>query len=449
MVCIEVNDLLDEMMTENKRLVNELLFANNCLNLLNELKSYLQIIYAKYKTMIAEEDVKKWQTLQESVDTTVDEYNRCKQIQKKKKTEKDSDINQESSSGQRLQTSETSLSCSTTVTAVDPKPITIDNMDPLTSIASNGLYVCRYKYCGKEFKTRNRFQEHMSVHSQHKWPNTCHICHKKFKFNNLLRRHMKTHNRKKYLFISDDGNDDQQLDQSLLKLLKQNNFDDKQQRYLCPFPGCDHKYSVKIAMKNHFYENHYKPDYRPFVCELCGQGFKRNYMLKEHMNVHDVNRQKTYQCSECDKSFYKSYALKEHMLSKHSTEKSFKCGINSCEDKFQSVYQRNLHRLSVHQIKYSMKKIKDRYSCQWPGCDYRCAGRDRLADHTRVHTGERPFVCQWPECDKRFTTKKDLKKHVICHQNQKPFVCQWPGCDYRGNSSGNLSVHKKIHQRQQ
>ncbi|XP_054167441.1 zinc finger protein 845-like [Oppia nitens] len=385
MVYIEINDLFDELIVENKRLVNELLFANKCLT---EMKDHMNLVHKKYEPFIFAEDINKWQTLQQSMDITVEEYNQNKQLLSNAMK---SNANQDSrSTGRRLKTSKTKCITNqittTTVTTADPS------------------------------QQQNKSIENISRRLQ-----------------------------LKLIDNTDDGygNDDHQSDQSvnsLLQLLNQNNFDDKQQLYLCPFNGCDRKYSSNNGLNHHFHLIHYKPDYKPFICELCGQGFKRKFILEKHIHIHDVNRQKTYQCSECDKSFYKSHALKEHMLSKHSTEKSFKCGINGCEDKFQSVYQRTLHRQSVHQMKYSVKKVKDRYSCQWPGCDYRCAGKERLEDHTRVHTGERPFVCQWPECDKRFTTKNDLKKHVICHQNQKPFVCQWPGCDYRGNTSANLWI---------
>jgi hypothetical protein len=39
--CIQINDIFDELIEENKRLNNELMFANKCLNVLNEFKSYL------------------------------------------------------------------------------------------------------------------------------------------------------------------------------------------------------------------------------------------------------------------------------------------------------------------------------------------------------------------------------------------------------------------------
>ncbi|XP_054166604.1 histone-lysine N-methyltransferase PRDM9-like [Oppia nitens] len=513
-VCVEVNDIFDDLMSENKRLVNELLFANNCLNLLNELKSYLQIIHAKYKTMIAEEDVKQWQTLQQSVDTTVDEYNRLK-----------SQVNQESNSGQRLQTSvKTSFtSCSTAV----PQPIANSEILRLlqSSIPTANVQRVRPlgrpdKDCDKQLNNRNVLTQQESTDQLS--PERSHTSRKTFSDNCELTAHLKTHhddtNCEKLTDSTDDGSDvdvdddvvgdvdddDHQSNESLLLMLEQNNFDDKQQRYLCPFTGCDRKYVHKKDLKVHFLQHHFRPDDRPYVCQVCGQSYKRNYLLEKHMIVHDLDKQKTYQCSE-------------HVLTKHSTVKNtYKCDIDGCNEIFENLDKRRHHRQFVHNIKYLAKtrllspKLRE---CQWPDCDYRCSSNDNMENHIRKHTGERPFVCQWPQCDKRYKTKFRLRyhekrshqnlkpeskfvcqwpgceyrnsssyklnehtrlhtgelpyvcqwpecgkrfrlklvltKHEICHKNLKPFVCHWPGCEYRGNSSGNYYAHKKIHLRQQ
>src|SRR5260370_24384833 len=49
---IELNDIFDELREENKRLKNELLFANKCLNVLNKFKIHLNKIYEKFDSII-------------------------------------------------------------------------------------------------------------------------------------------------------------------------------------------------------------------------------------------------------------------------------------------------------------------------------------------------------------------------------------------------------------
>ena len=38
-----VNDIFDDLFNENKRLLNELLFANKCIEVLNEIKTFLDL----------------------------------------------------------------------------------------------------------------------------------------------------------------------------------------------------------------------------------------------------------------------------------------------------------------------------------------------------------------------------------------------------------------------
>ena len=47
---ILVNDIFDELLDENKRLLNELLFSNKCINLFIEFKSFIDSISLKLKT---------------------------------------------------------------------------------------------------------------------------------------------------------------------------------------------------------------------------------------------------------------------------------------------------------------------------------------------------------------------------------------------------------------
>ena len=46
---IKVNDIFDELSEENKRLNEELIFTNNCLNVLNRFKALFNKIYTKFE----------------------------------------------------------------------------------------------------------------------------------------------------------------------------------------------------------------------------------------------------------------------------------------------------------------------------------------------------------------------------------------------------------------
>ena len=60
-----------------------------------------------------------------------------------------------------------------------------------------------------------------------------------------------------------------------------------------------------------------------------------------------------------------------------------------------------------------IQQKKSGISC--PICGKLFSRRALLERHTRVHTGEKPFVCDM--CGKQFTQKGNLKAHQITHLN--------------------------------
>ncbi|XP_063543942.1 zinc finger protein 184-like [Cydia strobilella] len=121
-----------------------------------------------------------------------------------------------------------------------------------------------------------------------------------------------------------------------------------------------------------------------FECETCGKTFNQIFFLTSHMQLHKYNFEivetetKTYSCDTCEKQFATKKLLYEHELTHIAHE--YPCEI--CGKTFSFLHQ--------------------------------------LTNHTRVHTGEKPYKCTM--CTKQYAWHTTLARHERRHNEEKPHV---------------------------
>lgn len=137
---------------------------------------------------------------------------------------------------------------------------------------------------------------------------------------------------------------------------------------------CTYKSIRKEHLVRHI--NNVHTDHRPFLCDICGQSFKRKDALSQHKITHvdKLNRNYNFQCTICKKTFRSKTHLNEHMAM-HSSVRQFLCDICGTAFKTRSCQQ---------------KHIKS------------------------IHQNPRSFECS--QCMKRFNTKFALLRHLRTHE---------------------------------
>ncbi|XP_037089646.1 zinc finger protein 501-like [Pollicipes pollicipes] len=135
--------------------------------------------------------------------------------------------------------------------------------------------------------------------------------------------------------------------------------------------------------------------------------------------------------------------LEAHRRLAHGDGPTERCAI--CQRQFTSSRRLQRH-LVTHNVRpdassASDTKTKESAEFECPTCKKTFTTAHFLKKHSKLHTGETPYVCD--VCGRGFALQQSHHKHQQYHTGQRPYAC--PQCGRAFRESATLQNHMRIH----
>ncbi|XP_071132723.1 uncharacterized protein [Mytilus edulis] len=334
--------------------------------------------------------------------------------------------------------------CNITINTLEQLQLHVKTVHPLVDALSIYRKKTKYRQCRRKKKSieqrladakkqRKKYQE------KHKDRYKCEVCQEKFTYYIMLRKHIANeHERETF------GCNICNMQFKHKKTLERHQMkghlqvcEKEKPKHTCFV--CDKKYSTSRSLRRHNFKEHLIEDKHisklreNVACEQCGKIVMRKCM-RLHLLVH---QEKEFMCEDCGEKFRRPDDLKRHRQ-KHLRKKyvlksetsGYKCLICGLILSTNGAIKRHFS------LKHSSEKIA--IPCKICGRLY--ASKPVLDIHMKLKHSEKSFQCEI--CNKKFYYNYLLKNHVkIVHENYKPFQCDI--CNFRCYMKSALVSHMK------
>ncbi|KPJ17060.1 Zinc finger protein 33A [Papilio machaon] len=168
---------------------------------------------------------------------------------------------------------------------------------------------CVCHVCGKQFRTPNGLQRHLTETHQRLRRHSCSFCPKNFANTQNLKQHLRIHTGERPFVCSHCGKRFTQSG-SLHVHLKTHS-----EQYPFQCAECGAKFRLRSGLSRHRLKH---TGERPHVCVHCGKAFRQKHDLHSHALAH--TNLKPHVCLVCGAAFRQLRALKHHYKRVHQSE---------------------------------------------------------------------------------------------------------------------------------
>ena len=171
---------------------------------------------------------------------------------------------------------------------------------------------------------------------------------------------------------------------------------------------------------------------KTFACIQCDKVFTLRELLIKHMSYHLENK-----CDICGKAFGNKRRMLRHKRGVHLVIPRFECKFPGCGKKFKSRVYLRIHKNTVHSsvdMKLECNECKKVFRHQ------RALNKHKMDIHSK-----KLLACNWPGCQYTAKYKYYIDKHQETHKTERDYVCDWPECGKTYKMFNCLTQHKKTH----